>query len=668
MGSAGAARTFTLGYDWDGNLASITDPLARVTGFEHDAAGRILRKNLPDGRTIHFTYDADGNLTSVAPPGRPIHAFGFNAVDMVRQYAPPFLDASDWSTAYAYDLDHRLTAINRPDGAVVNLDYSSEGKLQTIATPDGNYSYTYNPISKHVEGIAAPGGEGLAFTYDGNLLLSQAWAGEVSGRIDRSFDNDFRITSRSVNGADAVAYGYDADGLLAQAGGLVVVRSAQNPLITGTTLGSITDTRGYNSFGEPAGYAAAHDATALLSFGYVRDKLGRIVEKAETVGGVSSVYSYSYDMAGRLAAVAKDGVPHESYTYDSNGNRLSGTTQAGTKSGTYDAQDRLLEYGGAVYTYTRNGDLETKTVGVQTTSYDYDALGNLRGVTLPGGTQITYVIDGLNRRVGKKVNGVLMQAFLYDNLLHPEAELDGSGNVISRFAYGTRSNVPDYIVKGGATYRIISDHLGSPRRVVDVSTGDVAQEMAYDSYGNVLSDNNPGFQPFGFAGGLYDQDTKLTRFGARDYDAQTGRWTAKDPIKFSGGDSNIYGYVLNDPVNAIDANGKIPAAIAVVVVAVATHPEIVVGVVTAVVNEVTGTSQPYDPETAKWEALATAVIKLVEEANETRNEYAALGEELDRLLEQVRKIREGAEMTREELERLLEELKRMFPCHKRGRR
>jgi RHS repeat-associated protein len=61
--------------------------------------------------------------------------------------------------------------------------------------------------------------------------------------------------------------------------------------------------------------------------------------------------------------------------------------------------------------------------------------------------------------------------------------------------------------------------------------------------------------PFGFAGGLYDADTKLTRFGYRDYDAETGKWTAKDPIGFDGGDTNLYGYVLGDPVNFIDING-----------------------------------------------------------------------------------------------------------------
>jgi len=61
--------------------------------------------------------------------------------------------------------------------------------------------------------------------------------------------------------------------------------------------------------------------------------------------------------------------------------------------------------------------------------------------------------------------------------------------------------------------------------------------------------------PFGFAGGLYDPDTKLTHFGFREYDAYTGKWTAKDPIGFDGGDSNLYGYVLNDPVNLVDPSG-----------------------------------------------------------------------------------------------------------------
>jgi len=77
------------------------------------------------------------------------------------------------------------------------------------------------------------------------------------------------------------------------------------------------------------------------------------------------------------------------------------------------------------------------------------------------------------------------------------------------------------MVKSGVTYRIISDHLGSPRLVIDVTTGAVMQQMDYEEFGRVITDTNPGFQPFGFVGGLYGRDTGLVRHGARDYDPET---------------------------------------------------------------------------------------------------------------------------------------------------
>ncbi|NMB76291.1 MAG: RHS repeat-associated core domain-containing protein [Myxococcales bacterium] len=135
------------------------------------------------------------------------------------------------------------------------------------------------------------------------------------------------------------------------------------------------------------------------------------------------------------------------------------------------------------------------------------------------------------------------------------ATLDSGGQVTSRFIYGTKVNVPEYMRKSSTLYRIITDQLGSVRLVVNASTGAVAQRMDYDEFGIVTNDTNPGFQPFGFAGGLYEPDTKLTRFGARDYDAETGRWVTKDPIGFGGGDANLYGYVVADPINKQDTHG-----------------------------------------------------------------------------------------------------------------
>ena len=245
------------------------------------------------------------------------------------------------------------------------------------------------------------------------------------------------------------------------------------------------------------------------------------------------------------------------YTYDDNGNRLSHTSLFGTVFGTYDDQDRLLSYGSVSYGYTAKGSLKFKSENGDTTFYTYDNLGNLISVILPDGTDIEYLIDGQNRRVGKKVDGVLQKQWIYQDQLNPVAEFDGAGNLVARFVYGDKGHVPSYMVKGGEVYRIVTDHLGSVRAVVNVSTGQVMQEIVYDEFGNVLLNTNPVFQPFAYGGGLYDEQTNLVKFGFRDYDATVGRWTVKDPIGFWGMSSNFYSYLDNDPINRIDPWGLV---------------------------------------------------------------------------------------------------------------
>jgi len=553
QGVGANSRTSTLSYNSEGFLASLTDPLSRRQSFSYDPAGRVTQQTQPDGRVVSYAYDANGNVTSLTPPGKPNHSFAYTPVNLEDTYNPPDLGPGSEATQYGYNLDKQLTKITRPDGRVVDLSYDAGGRLSTLsaASLSGvSLAYAYEPTSGNLNSIQTGQGVGVAYSYDGSLLLNETFSGSVNGAVSRAYDNDFRVKSLTAGGA-TTAITYDADSLLIKAGDINLTRNIQNGLLTGTTLGAVTTSQSYNGFGEINQFTANYNSTEPFSTLYTRDGLGRITQKAETVQGVSGTYAYTYDTAGRLAEVKLNGATLSQYSYDANGNRLS----KNGISGTYDAQDRLISYGANTYAYTLNGELVSKAQGSQITRYTYDVLGNLRSATLPDSTAVEYVIDGRNRRIGKKVNGALVQGLLYQNQLNPIAELDGSGNIVARFVYGSKSNVPDYLVKGGNTYRIISDHLGSPRLVMNTTDGSIVQRMDFDEFGNITQDTNPGFQPFGFAGGLYDQHTRLTRFGARDYDPETGRWTAKDPIRFAGGDTNLYGYVVNDPVNFVDPLG-----------------------------------------------------------------------------------------------------------------
>src|ERR1019366_1441466 len=155
---------------------------------------------------------------------------------------------------------------------------------------------------------------------------------------------------------------------------------------------------------------------------FTRDADGRVTNKSETIAGTSNTFTYAYDLAGRLVKVARNGTTIGSYSYDTNSNRVGAATASGTVKGSYDAQDRLLSYGGASYTYTSNGELASRTAGTPSTAYTYDVLGT---------------------------------GFLYDggNIV---AQLNGSNQVVSQFVYASGATSPDYMISGGVTYRIFS--------------------------------------------------------------------------------------------------------------------------------------------------------------------------------------------------------------------
>jgi RHS repeat-associated protein len=330
-------------------------------------------------------------------------------------------------------------------------------------------------------------------------------------------------------------------------------------------------------YGDYEGSTVRVNGTPVYESHYEHDALGRITEWTETVEGSTRVQRFEYDDGGRLTSV-RDGLdaPVADYGYDLNGNRTSVVESArrvlelGVNLGCPDSggvplargandRDELCRHGDHDYTYDANGRLQSR-VNVANpqdeTVYTYDGGGRLQAVA-HGSTTIAYVHDALGRRVGRVVNGAFERGWLYKDSLNPIAQVNAAGVVEATYVYVTRANVPDYIVTtAGAVYRVVSDHLGSVRMLVNATTGAVVERYDYDVWGRVTFESGDhSLHPFGYAGGLYDADTGLVRFGVRDYDADAGRWTAPEPLGFAA-EANWYRYAGGDPVNFIDRTGR----------------------------------------------------------------------------------------------------------------
>ena len=202
-----------------------------------------------------------------------------------------------------------MTTVTRPDGQKIVTSYEANGRPDFVTLPTGVVDVAYDAATGRVSGVSAPGGFASAFTYDGPLLTGITTTGPASGTLGFTYDADLRLSSRTLAGGPTVELGYDADGLLTQAGPLTLTRHAASGLLETTSLGTTTDSRTRTSFAELDVYTAEVGGTPAYAYDLDRDVAGRITRKTETLGGVIAVWEYAYHPErGWLTEAKKDGV------------------------------------------------------------------------------------------------------------------------------------------------------------------------------------------------------------------------------------------------------------------------------------------------------------------------------------------------------------------------
>ena len=143
------------------------------------------------------------------------------------------------------------------------------------------------------------------------------------------------------------------------------------------------------------------------------------------------------------------------------------------------------------------------------------------------------------------------------------ADVNGDGAMITHYVPGDQ---PDQVYGRYDTsltsdapgiYFLETDQNGSIRDILD-HTGAIDNTVSYDAYGNVLDSGGEHSEFNGdylFDGYRYDQATQFYDDRARIYDPVTQRWITQDPLGFDAGDSNLYRYVNNSPMDNVDPSG-----------------------------------------------------------------------------------------------------------------
>ncbi|WP_243543931.1 RHS repeat domain-containing protein [Pseudodesulfovibrio tunisiensis] len=293
------------------------------------------------------------------------------------------------------------------------------------------------------------------------------------------------------------------------------------------------------------------------------DRTGRIVGKRETVAGNSVEWAYDYDKAGRLTKARLDGKVVCQCWYDREGRRARDhfplTVGPNMRDYAYTPDNRLTRAGNNSYTHDRSGFRAIWNSGGRFALYIYAPDYRLLKVELPNDRIVLeFDHDAQGRRSCKRRNGVVVESCSWLDFLRLAGFHDGEFGY--RFLYDEGERTPHAMQReDGAEFHLHYDQVGSLRVVANVD-GRVIQEILYDPFGGIIKDTNTSLRiPIGFAGGLHDRELGFVRFGWRDYDTFTGRWTAPDPIGNAGGDPDWYGYCLDDPVNGVDPSGLFDA-------------------------------------------------------------------------------------------------------------
>jgi RHS repeat-associated protein len=492
--------SYTFEYDGAGRLIGETGFDGRKQGFEYDLCGRCIARVNGIGETIRFERDGAG----------------------------------------------RLIAMTLPDGTSAAFEYDVCGNLTSAVNGDGLVRFERDPLGRVVREVQ---GEDYVESHLNPAGHRIRMITSLGSQVDYSVDANGRVTRLMAEGEDGTLE------FLRDARGAEIAR--RHPRGLGLeqdfdAMGRLTEQRLGSGHLGPVGDPVIAPAVASRRRAYGYDKNGSLTSLADSQG---SEVHYDYDADERLLEVVPSAGTGERFTYDRTGNVVVARAAGVDEPRLYGRGNRLLREGRTSYSYDDNGRLIQKTEEYagrlpRRWHYTWDALDQLRSVETPDGEVWTYGYDALGRRILKRgPTGEVRFVWDRDVIVHQIEE----GRRPSTWVFEPGGHKPLCTVQDGRFYSVITDHLGTPRELVD-SSGRVAWSANVTAWGMVAKGGDGAAEcPVRFPGQWLDEESGLHYNRFRYYNAGTGTYISPDPIGLTTG-LNVYAYARN-PVNGSDPLG-----------------------------------------------------------------------------------------------------------------
>jgi len=558
-------------YDGGDNLCTFTNAKGDTTRFRYGPCRRLLERIDPLERAVRYLWGTEPDRIDgiINEKGESLTYFRDDQGRVVRERS---FDGRE--RCFERDAVGRCSAVTNGNGDTIELRRDRAGRVLDQLLPDGTVtSFEYDELGRIVAGVNSD--IPVRFEYDdaGRLLRETQGDHWVENSYDAAgalilittslghqvryeLDPNGRLRKVSVANNQSIIFERDARGLEIARQMPGAMRLEQRYDSVGRLVEQRVGPRSYKSLlsAEESHILAGHEVIKR-NYGYDGDSL--ILSITDDRWGQTN---YTYDPAERVLHVLREQGENEGFEYDATDN-FSRVFQCGSETGdhtcTYSLGNRLVARGQTRFEYDPEGRLVRKSEGVggarqRIWKYSWDPFGQLRKICRPDGTEWEYKYDAFGRRVVKK-GAVTNCNFLWSGDSIVQELPDVSPTVAWIMKPG--SFVPLAKVQEGSLYPIITDHLGTPREVLD-SSGKLVWTASLTAWGQVGRKHSTRPQdecPIRFQGQWFDEESGLHYNRFRFYDPALGRFLSPDPVGVAGGE-NLYRYVVN-PIGGVDPLG-----------------------------------------------------------------------------------------------------------------